>query len=451
MIVIRGQSYKVTNVDGASTIEIAPAYRGVGGTGVIITKTVDTKIPQSNWSVDPCDGTGQSGFNLDLKKIQMAYMDYAWYGAGKIRFGWKANDGKVIYTHEFIHNNKLKESYFRSGNLPARYEVGTTTAPQYYPALFHWGTSVIMDGTFDDDKAYLFTSNSNTLSFSNGLPFSATTTEASALKFQYNKNTRNFDWYVHIPFAQSDASKLITGTPLFTSGGELTGEVIHSTVYRSSGYAATRAVARIYVTSGSTTPASGTYPSVPQGTSVSFGAAAAGTAVVDLGTTLIPLISIRLAPSVDGGLSGGLGQRDIINRMQLKLNTVGVVLTHDCEVSMILNSDLSTTNFENVQSPSLCQTIKHEIGQEIFGGSNLFQFRASGGPEDSAGQNTSNTSNFTLGEVIDLGNSILGGDGVFPNGPDLLTIAVRVLDTSGINASNQFKASARISWAESQA
>jgi hypothetical protein len=451
MIVIRGQSYKVTNVDGASTIEIAPAYRGVGGTGVIITKTVDTKIPQSNWSVDPCDGTGQSGFNLDLKKIQMAYMDYAWYGAGKIRFGWKANDGKVIYTHEFIHNNKLKESYFRSGNLPARYEVGTTTAPQYYPALFHWGTSVIMDGTFDDDKAYLFTSNSNTLSFSNGLPISATTTEASALKFQYNKNTRNFDWYVHIPFAQSDASKLITGTPLYTSGGELTGEVIHSTVYRSSGYAATRAVARIYVTSGSTTPASGTYPSVPQGTSVSFGAAAAGTAVVDLGTTLIPLISIRLAPSVDGGLSGGLGQRDIINRMQLKLNTVGVVLTHDCEVSMILNSDLSTTNFENVQSPSLCQTIKHEIGQEIFGGSNLFQFRASGGPEDSAGQNTSNTSNFTLGEVIDLGNSILGGDGVFPNGPDLLTIAVRVLDTSGINASNQFKASARISWAESQA
>ena len=41
-------------------------------------------------------------------------MDYAWYGAGKIRFGWKGNDGKVIYTHEFIHNNKLKESYFRS-------------------------------------------------------------------------------------------------------------------------------------------------------------------------------------------------------------------------------------------------------------------------------------------------------------------------------------------------
>ena len=452
MIVIRGQSYKVTHVSGATTINIAPAYRGVGGSGVIITKTIDTKVKQSNWSIDPCDGTGESGFNLDIKKIQMAYMDYAWYGAGKIRFGWKGNDGKVIYTHEFIHNNKLKESYFRSGNLPARYEVGTTTAPAYYPALFHWGTSVIMDGTFDDDKAYLFTSNSNTLAFSNGLPISATTTNASSLVSKYNFSTRLNDWYVHVPFAQSDASKLITGTPMYTAGNELKGQVIHSTVYRKySG--TTRAVARIYITSLSygLTPTAGTYPSVPQGTSVSFGASTAGTSEIDLGTTLIPLISIRLAPSVDGGLSGGLGQRDIINRMQLKLNTVGVVLTHDAEVSMILNSDLSTTAFENVQSPSLCQTIKHEIGQEIFGGSNLFQFRASGGQQDSAGQNTSATSNFELAEVIDLGNSILGGDGVYPNGPDLLTIAVRVLDTSGINASNQFKASARISWAESQA
>ena len=414
---------------------------------------MDTKVSQANWSIDPCDGTGESGFNLDLKKIQMAYMDYSWYGAGKIRFGWKVNDGKIFYTHEFIHNNKLKESYFRSGNLPARYEVGTTTAPVYYPALFHWGTSVIMDGTFDDDKAYLFTSNSNTLAFSNGLPISATTTEASTLVGKYNYSTRRTDWYVHVPFAQSDASKLITGTPLYTSGNELKGQVIHSTVYRSGGYATTRAVARIFIASLSfgTSPQAGTYPSVPQGTSVSFGASTAGTSEIDLGTTLIPLISIRLAPSVDGGLSGGLGQRDIINRMQLKLNTVGVVLTHDAEVSMILNSDLSTTAFENVQSPSLCQTIKHEIGQEIFGGSNLFQFRASGGPQDSAGQNTSATSNFELGEVIDLGNSILGGDGVYPNGPDLLTIAVRVLDTSRINASNQFKASARISWAESQA
>ena len=32
MIVIRGQTYKVTNVSGATTIEIAQSYRGVTGT-----------------------------------------------------------------------------------------------------------------------------------------------------------------------------------------------------------------------------------------------------------------------------------------------------------------------------------------------------------------------------------------------------------------------------------
>jgi hypothetical protein len=55
--------------------------------GIIVTKTVDTKIPQEDWSIDPCDGTGVTGYNLDLSRIQMAYIDYSWYGAGKIRFG----------------------------------------------------------------------------------------------------------------------------------------------------------------------------------------------------------------------------------------------------------------------------------------------------------------------------------------------------------------------------
>ena len=134
--------------------------------GIIITKTVDTKIPQEEWNIDTCDGTGPSGYDLDLSRIQMCYMDYSWYGAGKIRFGFKAKDGLVRYVHEFKHNNVLFESYFRSGNLPARYEVTTDLNPTYIPSLFHWGTSVIMDGTFDDDRGYLFTASSQTLEIS---------------------------------------------------------------------------------------------------------------------------------------------------------------------------------------------------------------------------------------------------------------------------------------------
>jgi len=122
------------------------------------------KLPQSEWNIDRCDGTGKFGYNLDINKIQMAYMDYSWYGAGKVRFGFKDQNAEVKYVHEFIHNNKLTESYFRSGNMPARYEVETFDNPLFSPSLFHWGASVIMDGRFDDDKAYLFTADSNTTS-----------------------------------------------------------------------------------------------------------------------------------------------------------------------------------------------------------------------------------------------------------------------------------------------
>jgi hypothetical protein len=152
-IVIKGQTYVITQIDSDTQMYVLPSYRGVSGENIIVTKTVDTKVPRSQWSVDPCDGTGPNGFYLDVHKIQMAYMDYSWYGAGKVRFGFKDQTGLVTYVHEFIHNNKFTEAYMRSGNLPARYEIENTGIPTYVPALAHWGTSVIMDGRFDDDKA----------------------------------------------------------------------------------------------------------------------------------------------------------------------------------------------------------------------------------------------------------------------------------------------------------
>jgi hypothetical protein len=62
--------------------------------GIIITKTVDTRVPQEEFSIDKLDGTGPTGYNIDLTKIQMAYIDYSWYGAGKIRYGFKTRAEK---------------------------------------------------------------------------------------------------------------------------------------------------------------------------------------------------------------------------------------------------------------------------------------------------------------------------------------------------------------------
>jgi hypothetical protein len=334
-IVIRGSSYRVTAVASDTNIHITPSYRGVSGTRVIATKTQEIRTAQSNWNLDKCDGTGPSGFNLNIHRMQMAYMDYSWYGAGKVRFGFKGVDGMVFYCHEFIHNNKETEAYLRSGNLPARYEIENGPNPTYSPSLYHWGASVIMDGVFEDDRAYLFTAASGS-----------------------------------------------AGNDIITVPATLAG-------------------------------------------------------------TPVPILSLRLAPSVDSSLVGSLGQRDLINRMILKLISTGLVVTNTnnraASVRLILNGNLSqSAYFTNYGSPSLTQIIKHtgQLTDTITGGITVFEFRAASGASVTQ----------ELDKLVEIGNSIMGGDFVYPNGPDVLTLAIVPTDTAAATT-----VTARLTWAESQA
>lgn len=430
-IVIKGQSYKVNKVLNNTTLVISPPYRGASYSGVIITKTIDVRVSRSQWSLDPCDGTGPSGYVFNPRKIQMTYYDYSWYGAGKIRFGFKGSDGKIFYCHEFIHNNNLNEAYFRSGNLPARYEVVSTGNPTYVPALMHWGTSIIMDGLFDDDKAYFFTAAGNTLAFTRGdqIEFAATTTSAQTPEtvgetgetgYKVTMDTANFDKVSAVP----------AGTPISGTGipaGTIT--VGTPTKTKNGGY--------IYISKAVTST----------GTNLTLTVGDSSDVIPDV----IPLVSIRLSPSVDNGIAGGLGIREIINRMQLILRQVSILTTHDVEITMFLNGIPFYKTFEKVTPPSLSQLIKHTKADTLQGGVELFTFSASGGTANASGFRNGNNTTVVLSELASLGNSILGGDDVFPNGPDLLTITAKVLDQTGITLASPFKISARISWSESQA
>jgi len=443
-IVIRGASYKIVKIKSATEMIIQPQYKGASASGVVLTITEDVKVPQSEWNQDPADGTGPSGFNLDTTKIQMAYMDYSWYGAGKVRFGFKDRSGKVIYVHSFLHNNRLTEAYMRSGNLPARYEIFNEEAPTYVPSLFHWGTSIIMDGRFDQDDSYLFTAGSNPLSFTNGQANTATTNAASSIRYRYNRSLRTYEWYVRLSFPSTDASKFAAGTKLYADSTQLNGQEVTYTQFSGNNI-----LVNIFFGTGFSQPTGGF--TISSSTVVNIGAPSSGGDPVNLGVQQIPLLTIRLAPSVDSGLPGALGEREIINRMQLKLEEIGMIITHDCEVSLILNADLSNVSYEAVTQPSLSQLIKHQAGDEALGGTQIFQYRASGGSTNSNGKRLTNTSNQNISNLIDLGNSILGGDGTFPNGPDTLTLAVNVVDTTDISADSPFQVSSRITWAESQA
>jgi len=95
-VVLRGSSYRVDGILSDTQIIIFPDYRGPSASNVPISKTTETVWEQSEWNLDRCDGTGKSGYTIDVTKMQMFYMDYSWYGAGFIRWGFRGEDGNVI-------------------------------------------------------------------------------------------------------------------------------------------------------------------------------------------------------------------------------------------------------------------------------------------------------------------------------------------------------------------
>jgi len=484
--------------------------------GIIVTKTVDTKIPQEDWSIDPCDGTGVTGYNLDLSRIQMAYMDYSWYGAGKIRFGFKTTDGQVQYVHEFVHNNNLFESYFRSGNLPARYEVVTYLNPTYIPFLFHWGTSVMMDGRFDDDNAYLFTQNSQTLDIRGTTAKSFASTGINLTTDLFTVQTHGFRTGDILQFESIGSNGLrgsnslnpttqVVGSNALTN---LTNGTRYKTIVNSpnlihltplnavitTGATVSRASTTVTVVTATNhglstgmyvgiyglanvnfaTTANGPfYITVTNATTFTYtSAGTAQTAIAEAGAVIgevinftnqgntqytyflypdgslnntsgpnyQPLISIRLSPSVSSGLTGKLGDRDVINRMQLRLKEIGISSTQLVDVKVLLNPRLNNLNFVGVDAPSLTQVVEHTSADTVSGGVQVYNFRGAG-----ASGGTEGTTTVDVSSLFEMSNSILGGDSIFPDGPDIITIAVARL------TGNSTLTSAKLTWSEAQA
>jgi hypothetical protein len=163
----------------------------------------------------------------------------------------------------------------------------------------------------------------------------------------------------------------------------------------------------------------------------------------------VPLISIRVSPSADNGLSGVLGAREIVNRMQLTLRSMSAQSTGSAMVFLIslrLNGRVSAGTFSAVGGSSLAQVAYHTSGTTISGGENVFGFYT----------NTPGVTAQDLTAVRDIGNSILGGGtsntcpttalNLYPDGPDILTICATNITATTTNSIN-----ARISWTEAQA
>jgi len=630
-IIIKGQTYLVSQINSDTSLNINPAYRGPSAANTYFRKVQVSKVPQTAWNLDKMDGTGPSGYVFDPSKMQMTYIDYSWYGAGTIRYGFRGINGKITWCHEASQNNTNVAAYQRSGNMPARYEsineplssarlvagatgvLGSTlystdttlyvdnalnwpssgylkindgtnielcqytsvgafnqTAqgypvtvirrvqqPVYYggtlyqtsgsyvlwnynpdasipggngtnqvsvqtisqqcaPVMTHWGSSVIMDGRFDNDKNFLFAANmqrylqvggSGTVTAnitSRQAASGVATITASAphsIQAGYNATITGVNYTYTVTQKQltgnvatltfSTAHALVPGNSVTVSGVDTVFNgtyTITATTASSISYAKVSATipltsvnAQAAVVTFANTPYNGTFNiSSVTSTTITYtmGSSTLTENSVNLtspgfisqtfGNTLIsrPLLSIRVAPSVDNGVGRNFGVRELANNMQLNLYSLQILAQGQFLIQGILNpQSLNGVNIpgdwllNKVGSGSLSQIIYHDgtgtLGTTVASPTNT----VSGGDvvfslyTDNAGGSGGtayNTTTFDLTKVRNLGNGYMNGDGNatnpgFPNGPDILTIVATNIGGTAANVS------AILSWIEAQA
>jgi hypothetical protein len=109
---------------------------------------VNTRVEQSNWNIDPMDGTGPSGLTLDLTKAQILWFDIEWLGLGTVRAGFVIN-GQFVHCHSFHHANEITSTYITTASLPVRYEITNTGTTASSSKLKQVCSTVISEGGYE--------------------------------------------------------------------------------------------------------------------------------------------------------------------------------------------------------------------------------------------------------------------------------------------------------------
>jgi hypothetical protein len=109
---------------------------------------LETRIAQSDWNIDPLNGTGPSNLTLDPTKAQILWMDIEWLGLGTVRMGFVIN-GKFIHCHSFHHANIITSTYITTASLPLRYEITNTAATASASTLKQVCSTVLSEGGYE--------------------------------------------------------------------------------------------------------------------------------------------------------------------------------------------------------------------------------------------------------------------------------------------------------------
>jgi hypothetical protein len=109
---------------------------------------VETKVAQASWNLDTLDGSGASGYTLDLTKAQIMFVDVEWLGLGTVRCGFVIN-GQLIHCHSFHHANIIDAPYMTTACLPIRAEITNTAETAGASTFKIVCASVISEGGYE--------------------------------------------------------------------------------------------------------------------------------------------------------------------------------------------------------------------------------------------------------------------------------------------------------------
>lgn len=423
-IVIRGMTHFISQVVSDTSLYVTPDYRGVTASGVKGSLIREIKISQDKFNLDTIDGTGPSGFNINLNKMQMVGLQYSWYGAGFVDFMVRGPDGNWVFVHRMKNNNINDEAYMRSGNLPVRYSI-------------------------END--------SPVTSLSSAIDASQTTIPVTDLSFFPTAGTL----YIDNEIIKYTGKSATTGAGNFTGctrASTLTQWQAGTTSNFTAGAAATHAISTgIILISNTCSPTLSHWGSAlimdggfTKDRGYIFNYQRVGIALT---TTNQTAFLIRLAPSVSNSQIGALGIKDLLNRSQLLLQAVGATMSAGTSSgAVIVEGVLNPKNFStatwlplNVESvggqPSLAQvaqTVTWSTGTFALPGEQVFAFA---GPSVTSG---AVSERLDLAELKELTGAPLGGDFKYPDGSDILAINVRL--TAGTGSGHIL-----LRWSEAQA
>ena len=283
---------------------------------------VDTVIDCAQWN-----GNKQIRDSLDWTKVQMVWLEYAWYGAGALRWGVVLN-GEPYVLHQigtanssFTGSPQVKP-WSRTGNLPARYEQrdnGSTGLS----VMTHYGVSILIEGRIDPQRGFTYSYGNNAATQNRVVPANAIRYPATSFRMRA-VGTDIFDQTNAAVTAGTTTSMSISAaTPAISSVvGQPSGGQALLTFASAHGYAVTNTAQANnpaqYITLSSFTEIgtaasaafsfSGTTLSVTTVTSGAFqaGQTLSGTGIVGTATIVKQLTASSAAVGSQAFASGGI-------------------------------------------------------------------------------------------------------------------------------------------------